>query len=79
MIAAHVENREALANLLQFGRKTNQKRRVGMLLELGGNVGLETVGNIPFVMGARWDDDGGEKFLCPTVGKLKVRVQMMSH
>ena len=77
MIAARVENREALANLLQFGQRTNQKRRVGMLLELGTSVGLETDGNVSFLIGARLDD-GGKQFLCPTVGKLKVKVQIIN-
>ena len=42
-----------------------------MLLELGANVGLEVVAQVPFIIGARLNG-GEEQFLCPTVGKLKV-------
>ena len=71
VVAARVNDRETLSSLLQFGRITNQKRRVGMLLELGANVGLKVGAKVPFIIGARMLS-GEEQFLCPTVGKLKV-------
>ena len=71
VVAARINDRANLSSLLQFGRITNQKRRVGMLLELGANVGLEAAAKVPFIIGARLDG-GAEQFLCPTVGKLKV-------
>ena len=40
-MAARVDDGKTLSNLIQFGRVTNQKRRVGMLLTLGANVRLE--------------------------------------
>ena len=71
VVAARINDRENLSSLLQFGRITNQKRRVGMLLELGANVGLEVAAPVPFIIGARLNGRE-EQFLCPSVGKLKV-------
>lgn len=73
VMAAHVDDRKTFSNLIQFGRGTNQKRRVGMLLTLGANVGLETAEEVPFIIGAKLDN-GEEQFRCPIVGKLKVGV-----
>ena len=70
-MVARVNDRKTLSSILQFGRITNQKRRVGMMLELGANVGLEVAAKVPFIIGARLDI-GEDQFLCPTVGKLKV-------
>ena len=71
-MADGVDDQKALVNLIQFGRVTNQKRRVGMLLTLGANFGLGGA-EVPFIIGAKLDG-GEEEFLCPIVGSLKARL-----
>ena len=72
-MAARVEDSKTFLSLIQFGRMTNQKRRVGMLLTLGANFGLDGTEDVPFIIGAKLDG-GEEEFLCPIVGSLKARL-----
>ena len=70
-MAARIEDQENLSSLIQLGRVTNQKKRVGMLLTLGSKAGLESAYDVPFLIGAKMDN-GEEHFLCPIVGWIKV-------
>ena len=71
VLVAHAIDTTTLAQLIQFGWKTIQHKRIGIILTMGSNVTLESASNttkLPFILASELSD-GTKQFLCPAIAR----------
>ena len=71
LAAYHIESKESLSAIIQFGWTVIKHKRIALILSIGEGVTLDMASNtkkMPFLIAAKWG--GGKKqFLCPIVGR----------
>ena len=85
LLVAHINDATTLSKIIQFGWTMIQHRRIGMVMRMESNVGLEETRNttkMPFIV-ASVLQNGTEQFLCPSIGRnepiLQAKMCGMSH
>lgn len=77
LITYHVKSADDLSNLIEFGWKTVQHVRLALVITMDSGINLEIAKNstnLPFLVAVQFAD-GEEKFICPVVGKNKLRLE----
>ena len=77
LAAYHIESKESLSAIIEFGWRVLQFKRVALVLSLAKGITLDMATNtakLPFLVAAKLDG-GGRQFLCPIVGRAKPLMQ----
>ena len=73
LAAYHIESKESLSAIIEFGWRVLQFKRVALVLSLAKGITLDMATNtakLPFLVAAKLDG-GGRQFLCPIVGRAE--------
>ena len=73
----HIENKESLSAIIEFGWRVLQFKRVALILSMTKGITLDlatNTENLPFLIAAKLEG-GGRQFLCPIVGRAKPLMQ----
>ena len=73
----HIENKESLSAIIEFGWRVLQFKRVALILSMTKGITLDMATNtakLPFLVAAKLDG-GGRQFLCPIVGRAEPLMQ----
>ena len=71
LLVAHINDTKTLSKIIQFGWKTIQHKRIGMLLKMESNMSLDMTRNttkLPFLVASELTN-GTIQFLCPAIGR----------
>ena len=74
----HIESKERLSAIINFGWRVLKAKRVALILTLGNGTTLNLATNtekLPFLIAAARIEGGGNQFLCPVLGSAKPILQ----
>ena len=77
LAAYHIESKESLSAIIQFGWRVLQFKRVALILSMAKEITLDMSINtkkLPFLIAAKLEG-GGRQFLCPIVGRAEPLMQ----
>ena len=77
LAAYHIESKESLSAIIEFGWRVLQFKRVALILSMAKGITLDmatNTENLPFLIAAKLEG-GGRQFLCPIVGRAKPLMQ----
>ena len=77
LAAYHVESKESLSAIIQFGWRVLQFKRVALILSMAKEITLDMAINtkkLPFLIAAKMEG-GGRQFLCPILGRAEPLMQ----
>ena len=77
LAAYHIESKERLTAIINFGWRVLKAKRVALILTLGNGTTLNLATNtekLPFLIAARIEG-GGNQFLCPLLGSTRPILQ----
>ena len=73
----HIENKESLSAIIEFGWRVLQFKRVALILSMTKGITLDmatNTENLPFLIAAKLEG-GGRQFLCPIIGRSEALMQ----
>ena len=73
----HIENKESLYAIIEFGWRVLQFKRVALILSMTKGITLDmatNTANLPFLIAAKLEG-GGRQFLCPIIGRAEPLMQ----
>ena len=77
LAAYHIESKESLSAIIEFGWRVLQFKRVALILSMTKGITLNmatNTENLPFLIAAKLEG-GGRQFLCPIIGRSEALMQ----